>query len=184
MPTIPPHCPMPTVSLRSPLPTLSLRSLVLRSLVVVACGVAASPSVAESLTTSASSAASSASSAGSASLRGSSDSISGSSDSSRDDRPAVANGDYRVAAVAEVRGRPGFLRLTMEPLVTTAEARGFQLDLPARALGERRLVPGDVISAQQRPYGLEFARGRQREAFFLVLADDWHRDLETRPLVR
>jgi hypothetical protein len=86
--------------------------------------------------------------------------------------------------VAEVRGTPGLLRLTMEPLEATADARGFQLDLPARALGGRAIVPGDVISAQQRPYGLEFARGRQREAFFLVLADEWHRDLETRPLVR
>lgn len=141
--------------------------------------VAAAPSFAESLATSASSAGSSASSAGSASLRGSSDSLHASSDSSRTD-PQVAEGEYRVAAVDEVDSKPGMLRLTLEPL--RAEAAGFRLDLPGRALGDRALAPGDVVSARHRPYGLEFARGNTREAFFLVLADDWQRDLQTHVL--
>jgi hypothetical protein len=142
--------------------------------------VAAAPSFAESLATSASSAGSSASSAGSASLRGSSESLKGSSDSSRTDPHQVAEGEYRVAAVAEVDSKPGMLRLTLEPL--QADAAGFRLDLPGRAFGERVLAPGDVVSARHRPYGLEFARGDTREAFFLVLADDWQRDLQTHVL--
>jgi hypothetical protein len=141
--------------------------------------VAATPAFAESLATSASSAGSSASSAGSASLRGSSDSISGSSDSSRADAK-VAEAEYRVAAVDEVEGRADMLRLTMEPLASHPHATGFKLQLPQRALGDRPLVPGDTVSARHRPYGLEFARGGTRDAFFLVLADDWHRDLQTR----
>jgi hypothetical protein len=141
--------------------------------------VAAGPALAESLATSASSAASSASSAGSASLRGSSDSIKGSSDSSRDD-PQVAEGEYRVARVAPVGGRAEMLRLTLEPHRTAGAAGSFTLDLPRHALGKRPLAAGDIVSAQRRPYGLEFARADTRDAFFLVLADDWHRDLQTR----
>lgn len=142
---------------------------------------AAGPALAESLATSTSSAASSASSAGSASLRGSSDSISGSSDSSRNERQ-VAEGEYRVAAVDRIPGRQDMLRLTLEPAATGEGAAGFRLDLPQRALGERPLVPGDSVSARHRPYGLEFARVRTGDAFFLVLADAWHRDLQTRVL--
>ena len=151
------------------------------STLIALLSLAAAPCFAESLATSASSAASSAASAGSASLRGSSDSINNSSDSSRNER-RVAEGDYRVAAVAEVGGRPGMLRLRLEPLTSGGDAAAFSLDLPQRALGERRLAPGDTISARHRPYGLEFARGDTRDAFFLVLADDWNRDLQTRVL--
>ncbi len=155
----------------------------IRPLVLSACCLLAAPSFAESLATSASSAASSAASAGSASLRGSSESIQGSSGSSGNEtRTTVVDGDYRVAAIDPIEGAGGMLRLTVTPLPATTGGRGFQLDLPARALGDRQLIAGDLISAQQRPYGIEFARAVNREAFFLVLADDWNRDLETRPL--
>ena len=141
---------------------------------------ATGPALAESLATSASSAASSASSAGSASLGSSSDSIKGSSDSSRDGNQQVAEGEYRVAALAPVDGRSDMLRLKLEPHRIAGAAAGFTLDLPQRALADRPLAPGDIVSARHRPYGLEFARGETRDAFFLVLADDWHRDLQTR----
>jgi hypothetical protein len=140
---------------------------------------AVGPALAESLATSTSSAASSASSAGSASLRGSSDSIKGSSDSSRSNEQ-VAEGDYRVADVAGVADKPDMLRLTLEPHRALAGATGFTLDLPQRALADRPLAQGDIVSAHHRPYGLEFARGGTGDAFFLVLADEWHRDLQTR----
>lgn len=140
--------------------------------------LATAPAGAESLATSASSAASSASSAGSASLRGSSNSIENSSDSSRNDRQ-VAEGDYRVTAVEAIAARPGMLRLTMEPLQPAA-AGGFALVLPDHAFDARGIAAGDVVTAQHRPYGIEFARRDTRQAFFLVLIDAWHRDLETR----
>jgi hypothetical protein len=156
-----------------------MTSAPLRSTFLALLLAVATPALAESLATSASSAGSSASSAGSASLRGSSDSIKGSSDSSRNDQQ-VAEGEYRVAAVDRVAQRAGMLRLTLEPVAAEGGAGGFRLDLPERALGERPLAAGDTISAHHRPYGLEFARGATRDAFFLVLADDWHRDLQTR----
>jgi hypothetical protein len=58
------------------------------------------------------------------------------------------------------------------------------------------LVPGDLVQASHRPYGLAFARVDQTAAktgsasgqtaadtpFFLVLADAWHHELAPRAL--
>jgi len=123
--------------------------------------------------------ASSASSAGSASLGSISDSIHGSSDSSS---PAnkVAEGDYRIIEVAEAAGRPGMLRLQLQ--ATERAGGAFTLDLPQATVAQRELAAGDVITARHRPYGLAFSRQNTDEPFFLVLADDWHGELDPRPV--
>jgi len=136
---------------------------------------AAAPAAAESF-------ASSASSAGSASLGSVSDSIGNSSRSSSPDN-RTADGDYRVIDVAELAGRPGMLQLTLQ--ATQGEPREFTLKLPREALGRKGIAQGDVVYARNRAYGLEFARlndAQAREAFFLVLADDWHKELDSRPV--
>jgi hypothetical protein len=125
--------------------------------------------------------ASSASSAGSASSGSVSDSIKGSSNSSKRDKE-VAEGPYRVidvAEVAEAAGRPAMMQLTLRATEAGAE-REFILELPRQALAARPLGTGDLVQANQRPYGFEFARVDTREAFFLVLTDDWRRDLDSR----
>jgi hypothetical protein len=38
------------------------------------------------------------------------------------------------------------------------------------------------VHAQRRVYGFEFARGDTREAFYLVLADEWYDELAARPV--
>lgn len=122
------------------------------------------------------SAVSSASSAGSASSGSVSDSLQGSSRSShRDDRRA--EGDYRIVDVAAAPGKPGMLRLTLQ-----ADTGELRLDLPQRTSEGARLKPGDTVRARPRPYGIEFARADTREAFFLVLADDWYGELASRPV--
>jgi hypothetical protein len=132
------------------------------------------------LTARADSVASSASSAGSASSASVSDSLGGSSDSSR--RTAqVADGEYRVASIDDVPGRPGHARLALT--ATGHAAAPFTLDLPRATLAREGVAAGDVIAARQRPYGFEFARTvPRREAFFLVLHDDWQRDLAPRAI--
>ena len=75
------------------------------------------------------------------------------------------------------------LRLTLEEHAA-AGAEGFRLDVPAHAFGDVAPVAGEVIQARHRPYGLQFARGPQADAFFLVLADNWNRELAPRPLIR
>ncbi|MES2957629.1 MAG: hypothetical protein V4792_05540 [Pseudomonadota bacterium] len=135
-----------------------------------------SPCRADSLT-------SSASSAGSASVGSLSDSITGSSNASSPGK-AVAEGDYRVIEVAELVERPGMLRLALQAAAPRSEGGPIWLTLPKQALAERALAVGDVVNARQRPYGVEFARAAQganpREAFFLLLADDWRGDLDPR----
>lgn len=142
-------------------------------IVLALAAVLATPARAESF-------ASSASSAGSASSGSVSDSLRGSSDSSSAPRQ-VADGDYRVIQVADVAGRPGLLRVTLRAIAADAE---FALELPAQALAARGLAAGDRVQARNRPYGIEFAHAAQapraREAFFLVLADDWQREIAPR----
>jgi hypothetical protein len=141
---------------------------------------------AESVSGAASSAGSSASSAGSASLGSISDSLRGSSDSSTG-QTQVADGNYRVIQIAELAGRPGMLRLTLRAADGPGAGAGeFTLDLPRQALAARGLAAGDAVHARQRPYGIEFAHAadatRAREPFFLVLADDWQREIPPRAI--
>jgi hypothetical protein len=139
--------------------------------------LAAAPALADSLV-------SSASSAGSESLGSSSDSSRASSNSSRrdndDDRRNQTEGDYRVIEVAALAERAGVVRLRLLPAAPggVADHRGeVWLDVPQRALAPRGLASGDIVSARPRPYGVEFARAETREPFFLLLEDDWYREL-------
>jgi hypothetical protein len=97
----------------------------------------------------------------------------------------TADGDYRVIEVAELADRPGVLQLRLQGTAAAREAREFTLRLPRQALEPRGIAAGDIVNVRNRDYGLEFARtdGRAvREPFFLVLFDDWHRELEPRPV--
>lgn len=125
--------------------------------------------------------ASSASSAGSASSGSASDSIQGSSKSST--APAkVAAGDYRIEQVNPAPDRPGMVRVALQPVADDGADGAFVLVLPQLTFDQQGLARGDKVSASERPYGLEFARADTRTAFFLVLADDWKRELDPRPV--
>jgi hypothetical protein len=138
-------------------------------------------SIASTFACRADSLASSASSAGSASVGSLSDSVHGSSNSSSGDKK-VADGDYQVIEVAALPERPGMLRLRMQTLAAKGNEQpaAFLLDLPQKALGQRGLAAGEIVSVHNRPYGIEVARAQTREAFFLVLDDDWRSDLDPR----
>ncbi|CAN5145314.1 hypothetical protein BH09PSE6_BH09PSE6_07900 [soil metagenome] len=125
---------------------------------------------------------SSASSAGSESSGSVSDSFKGSSNSSRDSSKKddkKAQLDYRIIEVAAVPGHPDKARLTLQG--DDPEAR-MVLDLPQAVVTQRALLPGDSVRVRNREYGYEFARVDTREAFFLVLADDWYDELRPRAL--
>lgn len=152
-----------TLRLRLPLPATSLAAL---RLACAAAALLALPAHAEG-------SASSASSAGSASSGSVSTSLKGSSNSVGD---AVTDADYRITDVAAADGREGFVRVAMQ-----SDARQeLVLELPAAVFTPQRLAVGDTIRAERRVYGVEFARGDTRQAFFLVLADDWHEELAPR----
>lgn len=119
-----------------------------------------------------------ASSASSASVGSLSNSIQGSSNSSSK-RTEVAAGEYRVLAVAAAEGHPETLRLTLQ--ATEGEA-SFVLQLPRVTAEQAGIATGVTVHAQPQAYGLAFARADDRKAFFLVLADDWFRDLDSHPV--
>ena len=154
----------------------------IRTAIAALALAALTPAMAESIAAMGSSAGSSASSAGSASLKGSSGSIEGISNSSSTDKTAmVQDGAYRVAAV-QPAAQADMLRLQLEP--QTQGAQPFALIVPAKAFGAHAPVAGDVVQAQRRDYGVQFTRAQAAEPFFLVLADAWHAELNSRPITQ
>ncbi|MDO9235516.1 MAG: hypothetical protein Q7U28_05695 [Aquabacterium sp.] len=95
----------------------------------------------------------------------------------------VAAGDYKVIDVATVADRPGMARLTLQAMGDTKSDGDFFLYLPQKTVDANHVTAGGVVEARVRPYGVEFAIGEVRQAFFLVLEDDWYRELSTRPVV-
>ena len=134
----------------------------------------------------ASSAASTISESVGASVGSLSGSIQGSSDSSsRTTR--LAAGEYRIVDIAQAADKPGTARLTLQAVKQPVagpqdDSQGddqFYLYLPQAAVDGHHLAVANIVTASQRPYGFEFAAGPAREAFFLVLTDDWYRELKT-----
>ncbi|MES2125707.1 MAG: hypothetical protein V4463_00400 [Pseudomonadota bacterium] len=122
--------------------------------------------------------ASSASSASSASVGSVSDSFRGSSNSSTGGN-RTADGTYRIIDIAPVADRAQMARVTMQG--EKPEQR-IVLDLPKNTFDQQRLGKGDLVHAQNRVYGIEFARDDTRQAFYLVLADAWYGELAARPV--
>jgi hypothetical protein len=132
---------------------------------------------------------SSASSASFTSLGSSSASIGKSSDSSNSSsRDKVTQGQYTVLEVAELADQPHMLRVRLQAQAgdAAAVARAFDLVLPRQAAEQGQLAVGQTIAAEHRPYGLAFAAFSETgkaSPFFLVLEDDWYRELQSRPVV-
>ena len=130
-------------------------------------------------------AASSAASSVSDSLTQSSASISDSlTDSSHSSSPnnKQALGDYKVIEMAEVADRPGYVELHLQPVATNKVGEEVYLRLPRTAAEQGHVGTGAIVTALQRPYGIEFAANEPRAAFFLALADDYVRDMKLTPV--
>jgi hypothetical protein len=119
---------------------------------------------------------SSASSAGSASSGSVSDSLAGSSNSSKGDNRR-ADGNYQIIDIDHTPGRAGSTRVAMQ---AGDPQQRIVLDLPQEVFAKQGLARGDFVHAQNRSYGLEFARADTREAFFLVLEDAVYNELAAR----
>jgi hypothetical protein len=96
---------------------------------------------------------------------------------------ALAAGDYRIVEVVAMAEKPGTARLTLvapaDPANGGDDADSFYLYLPQAALDGSRVEAGQTVSVRQRDYGFELVGGPGREAFFLLLADDWYRELKS-----
>ncbi len=124
---------------------------------------------------------SSASSASSTSIGSSSASIEKSSNSSSN-KERVAQGQYTIVEITALAEQPDTVRLRLQAV---ADADEFFLLLPRAATERAQLAAGQVVSAEHRPYGLAFATVDAvvgNTPFFLVLDNDWFRELESRPV--
>ena len=133
---------------------------------------------ASSAASSASEGASSAASSGSKSLERSSAS------SSKGDK--VAAGDYKIIDVAAAADRPGMLRVHLQAVAAVTApnaADDFYLVLPEQAFEKSQLSTGQLVTAREHAYGLEFANGQSQQPFFLVLSDAWYRELDSKPVL-
>ncbi|MBK7060143.1 MAG: hypothetical protein IPI03_22990 [Rubrivivax sp.] len=95
-------------------------------------------------------------------------------------RTVVMQGDYRVVQVAQVE--PGQRDVTLQAVAGSGAEGEFTLRIGDHAADQGGLVIGQVVSARQRLYGVEFARADTRSAFLLLLDDDWYRELKTVPV--
>ena len=107
-----------------------------------------------------------------------SDSIHGSSNSSSPDNRQV-KGDYKVIDMAEAADRPGYVDLHLRQVAAGDE---ITLRVPRMAAEQGHVANGAIVTAMQRPYGIEFAANQPRAAFFLALADDYVRDMKMAPV--
>ena len=139
------------------------------SLALLLCAVALPAMSASSTASSASDSASSAASSGSDSLKKSSDSSSKTT--------TAAAGDYEVMAVTAVAERPGTLRMTLQAVADRSAEGEYFLYVPHQTVDQSGVAAGQIVTARARPYGLEFARSDSGRGFFLVLDDDWARDV-------
>jgi len=136
-----------------------------------------------------SSVSSAASNSASASVGSLSTSLERSSKSSENGRD-VAAGEYRVVEIAAAPGpgheghdsRDGLVRLRLEAVAGSGAEGEFFLYLPQAALEQGGVAVGQRLSARTRPYGTEFAQAESGRTFFLLLADEWYRELRTRPV--
>jgi hypothetical protein len=111
-----------------------------------------------------------------------SDSITGSSHSSSPDNRQV-KGDYKVIDMADVGDRPGLVELHLQRVAAQATAGDeIYLRVPRAAADQGHVANGAIVTALQRPYGIEFAANQPRAAFFLALADDVASDMKMAPV--
>lgn len=101
---------------------------------------------------------------------------------SSSNKERVAQGQYTILEMTALAQQPDTVRLRLQAL---ADASEFFPLLPRAATERAQLATGQVVSAEHRPYGLAFATvgaTAGQTPFFLVLDDDWFRELESRPI--
>ena len=84
--------------------------------------------------------------------------------------------------MTELAGQTDMVRLRMQAVAGTDEVL---LLLPRAATERAQLATGHIVSAEHRPYGLALATIDTTNGtvpFFLILDDDWFRELESRPV--
>lgn len=111
-----------------------------------------------------------------------SDSVKGSSNSSSRGT-GMAAGDYRLIQVADTADRAGMVTMRLARADQPAVAHELEVTLPKTAFSTGSLNVGEILRVREKAYGWELVNAGTQQAFFLVLADKWHKDLSLKPVV-
>jgi hypothetical protein len=95
----------------------------------------------------------------------------------------MAAGNYQLIQVAELTNRPGMVQIKLARQDAGTADSEVEVALPRVALENSLLLVGGVVTVREKAYGLELSNGSTQQAFFLVLADAWHRELGIKPVV-
>lgn len=117
----------------------------------------------------------------SGSVQSVSDSVSRVSKSSSNTVTNLAEGDYRVVAVAQADTLPGKMRLTLQAMATPNDP-ALYLFVTRPELDQSGVQAGQVITASKRPYGMAFSPQHHAKPFAVVLDDQWLKELSTHAL--
>ncbi|KAF7598849.1 MAG: hypothetical protein CGU28_09650 [Candidatus Dactylopiibacterium carminicum] len=109
-----------------------------------------------------------------------SDSISGISHSVKG-AVALNEGEYHVVEVAQADADDK-VRLTLQPVGNDDPEAGLYLQVRTAAVTAAGVRQGDVISAQERPYGIAMYGAAADVPFVLLLADAWRDRIDARPV--
>jgi len=87
----------------------------------------------------------------------------------------IAEGDYKVVAVAQAN-QPGKTQLTLVPLAAATEP--FNLFVAQADVKRAGVEAGQIVHAQKQAYGLAFARADNKQPFALLLDQTWQSDVQ------
>jgi hypothetical protein len=76
------------------------------------------------------------------------------------------------------------MRLLLQAAAGNPAGGDWELTLPQALAQREALAPGQMVHAAPQAYGTAFARAPAQPPFFLVLADDWQRELPAHPVDR
>lgn len=89
----------------------------------------------------------------------------------------VAEGDYKVVAVAQAN-QPGKTQLTLVPVAAANPTGPFNLYVAQADVKRGGVEVGQIVHAQQQAYGLAFARADNKEPFALLLDQSWKSEVQ------
>jgi hypothetical protein len=89
----------------------------------------------------------------------------------------IAEGDYKVVAVAQA-DQAGKTQLTLVPVAAANNTEPFNLFVAQADVKHSGVETGQIVHAQKQAYGLVFARADNRQPFALLLDQAWKSEVQ------
>ena len=94
----------------------------------------------------------------------------------------LAQGDYTLVEVVAVTDQPDMVRMALQAVDRDKAENDVYVLLPTKTYLDAGLQAGQVISAKQRPYGIELAKATDAKPFFLLVQDSLLEELKSKPV--